>query len=43
MRWAMRCRSVVFDRVDERLAAHGQVVWFWHPDADAKFAETIRE
>jgi len=28
----------VFLRADERHGADGEVVWSWHPGADAKFA-----
>jgi hypothetical protein len=40
MRWACRCCSVIF-RADEQHDAYGEIVWSWHPDADAKFATTL--
>ena len=33
----------VRDHADEQADAHGEVVWSWHPDADAKFALPIDE
>jgi hypothetical protein len=34
-------RDVQCTRADERVSADGEVVWFWHPDADAKSAGAI--
>jgi hypothetical protein len=43
MRWTLTARSATCNctRADERATADGEVVWFWHPDADAKFAGAI--
>jgi hypothetical protein len=30
-------------RADERAGADGEVVWSWHPDADAKFASDLAD
>jgi hypothetical protein len=40
MRWACRVAARVI-RADERSDAHGEVVWFWHPGADAKLATML--
>jgi hypothetical protein len=31
-----------FIRADEQPDTHGEVVWFWHPGADADLAVMIR-
>jgi len=41
MRWAYRV-AAWFIRADEQVDAHGQVVWSWHPGAEADLA-TIRQ
>jgi hypothetical protein len=35
MRWTRRCCSVI-PHVDEQHHAYGEIVWSWHPGADAK-------
>jgi hypothetical protein len=30
-----------FSRADEQLGAHGEIVWFWHPDAGITLATTL--
>jgi hypothetical protein len=37
---AMACCSV--SHTDERQAVDAEIVWSWHPDADAKPAAMIR-
>ena len=32
----MGCSAI--NRADEQLDTHGEIVWSWHPGADAKFA-----
>jgi hypothetical protein len=35
MRWACRVAAWIF-HADEQHDAHGEIVWSWHPGADAK-------
>jgi len=40
-RWA-RGAMAEASHTDERQAADAEIVWSWHPDADAKLAAMIR-